>query len=156
MCSDWVIDENLIELVYKGVGKQSKHCAHQPGAVNHSLALRERAVQSCHLQWRDTANCIQLREGAWDEHADLMLLSPMSQPQWKPEGKEACWCNCKKSEKECSGKVGGKPGKGGVPGYQGANGEEVRREPVTESDNLRLQMSLDEESSVGWWDQELG
>lgn len=52
--------------------------------------------------------------------------------------------------------VGGKLGEGGIPGDQGANGEEVRGEPVTWSDKWRSSASLDGEGSVGWWDQELG
>lgn len=52
--------------------------------------------------------------------------------------------------------VGGKLGEGGIPGDQGANGEEVREESVTWSDKWRSSASLDGEGSVGWWDQELG
>lgn len=49
--------------------------------------------------------------------------------------------------------VGGKPGEGGVPGDQ-AKGEEVRGELVAEFDKWRSSVSLNGESSVGWWDQE--
>lgn len=51
--------------------------------------------------------------------------------------------------------VGRKLGEGGVPGDQGANGEEVRGELVTGSDKWRSSASLDGEDSVGLWDQEL-
>lgn len=39
----------------------------------------------------------------WDKHPDLTLLSPISQPPWKPEGKEPVEQVQHRSEKRCAG-----------------------------------------------------